>query len=306
MSDLILDEARFLEVLSESAQQFEAVLEDGLSNSVQPGEIARPGRLMDAMRHSALGGGKRLRPFLFAQSAALFSTDADPAAAACALELIHCYSLVHDDLPAMDDDKMRRGKPTVHIAYDEATAILAGDSLLTLAFDLMARETTHPDAAIRIELVRLLAAASGVGGMAGGQMFDLMAETQTPDQAQVQRLQAMKTGALLRFACEGGAVFGGANPSQTLALKRYGEALGAAFQLADDLLDLTADEAVMGKATGKDAEAGKGTLVNLMGEKAAREELDRLVGEAMACLAPFADKAAVLRRTALFVASRDH
>lgn len=306
MPDQTADETHFFKVLAESADIFETVLDQALSANPIEGEIARPQRLMEAMRHSALGGGKRLRPFLFAQSAALFSQPADPAPAACALELIHCYSLVHDDLPAMDDDDVRRGKPTVHIAYDEATAILAGDSLLTLAFDLMARESTHPDAVIRVELVRLLAAASGVGGMAGGQMFDLMAETQTPDQTQIRKLQAMKTGALLQFACEGGALFGGATVEETLALKRYGEALGAAFQLADDLLDLTADEATMGKATGKDAEAGKGTLVSLLGEPAARQELDRLVQAAMDCLAPFGERAAILRRTALYVASRDH
>ncbi|MEM1365751.1 MAG: polyprenyl synthetase family protein [Pseudomonadota bacterium] len=306
MADKITDETHFLKTLADSANEFEVVLENVLSETPPPGETARPQRLVEAMRHSALGGGKRLRPFLFTQSAALFSPAHNPASAGCALELIHCYSLVHDDLPAMDDDDMRRGKPTVHIAFDEATAILAGDSLLTLAFDLIAREATHPDPQVRIELVQLLAAASGLGGMAGGQMFDLMAETQTPDAEQIKRLQAMKTGALLRFACEGGAVFGGATADETLALKRYGEALGEAFQLADDLLDLTADAATMGKATGKDAQAGKGTLVGLMGEDAARKELDRLVQEAMDCLSPFGDRAAMLRRTALFVASRDH
>ncbi|MEO0635476.1 MAG: polyprenyl synthetase family protein [Pseudomonadota bacterium] len=306
MSDIIATEAEFLTTLSDSADGFENTLAVALSADRHPDEIARPKRLMAAMRHSALGGGKRLRPFLFQQSASLFDLPSDPSQAACALELIHCYSLVHDDLPAMDDDDLRRGKPTVHIAYDEATAILAGDSLLTLAFDLMARETTHPDAVTRVRLVQLLATASGVGGMAGGQMFDLMAETRTPDEEEVRQLQAMKTGALLRFACEGGALFGGAEAADQAAMRRFGELLGAAFQLADDLLDLTADSATMGKATGKDAAAGKGTLVDLLGEAAARVELSRLVEQAMDCLGAFGPKAALLRRTALYVASRNH
>ena len=233
----------FKDHMRQTADLVETTLTSLLAHNALDGEIERPKRLVDAMAHSALGGGKRLRPFLFVQSASLFDVAPQKSVlAACALELVHCYSLVHDDLPAMDDDDLRRGKPTVHIAFDEATAILAGDSLLTLAFDAMARDEAHPNPVTRSALVLGLARASGLGGMAGGQMLDLMAETETPDEDGIKRLQAMKTGALLRFACEGGAVFAEASAEDQARLREFGRLTGAAFQLADDILDITRSE----------------------------------------------------------------
>ncbi|MEM1039938.1 MAG: polyprenyl synthetase family protein [Pseudomonadota bacterium] len=269
-------------------------------------ENKRPDRLISAMRHGSLNGGKRLRPFLVFESAALFGvTQEEALSAACALECVHCYSLIHDDLPAMDDDDLRRGQPTVHKAYDEATAILAGDALLTFAFDLMAQDHTHPDPAVRCELVLHLARASGMGGMIGGQMLDIEAETATPDEKAIRTLQSMKTGALIRFGCEAGAILGGASLSERKALTRYGDIIGLAFQLADDVLDQTSSANVMGKAVGKDAEQGKGTLVDLHGIDAVRAELASLVKEADVCLEPFGQKADGLKQAARFVANRE-
>jgi len=229
-----------------------------------------------------------------------------------ALECVHCYSLVHDDLPAMDDDDLRRGRPTAHKAFDEASAILAGDGLLTFAFDVLARPDTHPDAAVRAELILALARAAGLGGMVGGQMLDLAAEgrfadgkPQRLDEAAVKLLQAMKTGALLRFACIAGGILGKANRAERDALDRYGSAIGQAFQIADDLLDVEGDAATLGKATGKDAEAGKATLVAILGTERAKERLQALVEEAEASLAPFGAAAAVLKEAARFVADRN-
>lgn len=270
------------------------------------GEIARPDRLMAAMRHGVLNGGKRLRPFLVMESAALFSADGEAALrVAAALECVHCYSLIHDDLPAMDDDDLRRGQPTVHKAFDEATAILAGDALLTLAFDILADEATALPAERRCALVLALARAAGAGGMVGGQKLDLEAELVRPDEAGIIRLQAMKTGALIRFACEAGAILAGAQSDDWERLAEFGSAIGLAFQLADDLLDLTADARQMGKATGKDAAAGKGTLVALHGADRARKQLDGLVGQAHALLEPYGEKAALLKAAATFVATRN-
>ena len=269
-------------------------------------EISRPSRLLEAMRYSALGGGKRLRPFLLVESAALFGA-ADQAGvyrAAAALEMIHCYSLVHDDLPAMDDDDLRRGKPTTHKAFDEATAILAGDGLLTHAFDVMADPATHADPMIRADLTLGLARASGLGGMAGGQMLDLAAEGKTLSGDAIMTLQAMKTGALIRFGCEGGAVFAGAPTEERARLRTFGEIIGRAFQLADDLLDVTASAAEMGKKTGKDAEQGKATLVGLYGLDESRRRLDGLVDEARGILAPHGARGSVLIEAAEFIAAR--
>ncbi|MDX2263488.1 MAG: polyprenyl synthetase family protein [Hyphomicrobiales bacterium] len=266
-----------------------------------------PPRLAAAMAHGTLSGGKRLRPFLLIESARLFHTPAEAALnAAAALECVHCYSLIHDDLPAMDDDDVRRGRPTVHKAFDEATAILAGDSLLTLAFEIMLSEATHADAGVRAALGLALAKASGWAGMAGGQQLDLEAETaERPlDAAQIRRLQAMKTGALITFACEAGAVLGQAGERERAALRAFGDDLGRAFQLADDLLDVEGDAAVMGKAAAKDAGAGKATLVSLMGVAKAREHLAELVARAQAALEPFGERAAVLNEAAAFVAER--
>ena len=270
------------------------------------GEIARPERLMAAMRHGVLNGGKRLRPFLVMESATLFGADGEAAIrVAAALECVHCYSLIHDDLPAMDDDDLRRGQPTVHKAFDEATAILAGDALLTLAFDILADEATALPAERRAALVLALARAAGTGGMAGGQMLDLDAERNRPDEAGIIRLQAMKTGALIRFACEAGAIIAGAAPQDRDRLAEFGSAVGLAFQLADDLLDLTADASQMGKATGKDAAAGKATLVALHGAPWARKQLHGLVDQAHALLEPYGDQAALLKAAASFVAARN-
>jgi len=295
--------------LSALAAEVEAALAALLDETAKPGEIARPARLIAAMRHAALGGGKRLRPFLLVECAAIFGADRDGALmAGCALECVHCYSLAHDDLPAMDDDDLRRGRPTVHMAFDEATAILAGDALLTLAFDLMARPQVHRDPAVRVALVCEMARAAGVGGMAGGQMLDLAAEGRFEDKALAERdiitMQAMKTGALLRFACRAGALLGQADGKSLAGIDRYGAAIGEAFQIADDLLDVEGDAVSLGKAAGKDAAAGKATLVAALGVKAARARLDALVADAEAALAPFAAKADILHAAARFIAER--
>ena len=259
------------------------------------------------MRHGVLAGGKRLRPFLLIESAALFGCGGEAVLrVAAALECVHCYSLVHDDLPAMDDDDIRRGQPTVHKAFDEATAILAGDSLLTLAFDVIADPATELAAAVRSDLVLGLARAAGLGGMAGGQALDLEAERERPDEAGIIRLQAMKTGALIRFACEAGAIVAGASPADRERLAEFGSAIGLAFQLADDLLDLTADAEQMGKATRKDAAAGKATLAALHGADWAREQLHGLIDQAHALLDPYGEQAALLKAAATFIATRSN
>jgi farnesyl diphosphate synthase len=300
----------FTRRLSTVAAEAESALERLLGASTLPGEIARPERLMAAMRHSVLGGGKRLRPFLVVESAALFGvTGQGPLLAGCALECLHCYSLVHDDLPSMDNDDLRRGKPTVHKAYDEATAILVGDALLTLAFDILTRDEVHADASVRTELVRALARAAGIGGMVGGQLLDLAAEgrfdkKRALTEQEIITLQAMKTGALLRFACRAGGILGKADASSRAAIDRYGAIVGQAFQIADDLLDVESDTATLGKAAGKDAAAGKGTLVTALGIEGARAKLDALVAEAETVLKPFGSKADILRATARFIAQR--
>jgi farnesyl diphosphate synthase len=293
--------------LRERAAETETLLGLLLSDQCLAGEIARPSHLLAAMRHGALNGGKRLRPFLVEESAALF--DGEPEAArrvGAALEFLHCYSLIHDDLPAMDDDDLRRGQPTVHKAFDEATAILAGDGLLTYAFDVVAAPETDLPAQRKADLVLALARAAGIGGMAGGQALDLAAEKSPPDEAGITTLQAMKTGALLRFACEAGAILAGAGESDRERLSLFGQKIGLAFQLADDLLDITADAATLGKATGKDAGRGKGTLVALHGIAWAEERLATLTVEAVDLLAPYGEKAEILQEAARFIASREH
>ena len=263
-------------------------------------------RLIEAMRYAVLGGGKRLRPFLLIESARLFGLAEERAIdAGAALECVHCYSLVHDDLPSMDDDQVRRGRPTAHIAFGEATAILAGDALLTLAFDILSRPSTHEDASIRVELIALLARAAGTGGMAGGQALDLATEGQSVAAMEVARMQRMKTGALFAFACAAGAVLGRADAMAGEALAAYASAFGQAFQLADDLLDAQGDAAAMGKAAAKDAGRGKATLVALLGIDGARARLAALVEDAEVSLAPFGDRAERLKQAARFVASRE-
>ncbi|WEX77342.1 polyprenyl synthetase family protein [Sinorhizobium numidicum] len=291
--------------LKANALAVETLLAELLGPDPCTDEIARPAILFDAMRHGVLNGGKRLRPFLVSESTAVLGGSADAALRiGAALECVHCYSLVHDDLPAMDNDDVRRGKPTVHVAFDEATAILAGDSLLTLAFDIVAAPETPLSDRQKTELVLALARASGHGGMAGGQALDLAAERKTPDEAGIVTLQAMKTGALIRFACEAGAIIADAGIEDRRRMRSFGEKIGLAFQLADDLLDLTADAAVMGKATGKDAARGKGTLVALHGQSWAERELEKLVAQAEELLAPYGARSAVLAETARFVANR--
>ncbi len=292
----------FLEKLERMAGAVEQHLDRLLAS---PGVSPQSERLTDAMRYAALGGGKRLRPFLLIESARLFDVDeAQALPAACALECVHCYSLVHDDLPSMDDDAVRRGRPTLHIAFDEATAILAGDALLTLAFEVLSGESTHPDPAVRAELVLLLAKAAGWQGMAQGQALDLSAARQGFGPAEIATMQTLKTGALFRFACEAGAALGRAAPSDRAALIAYASSFGQAFQLADDLLDTEGDAASLGKAVAKDAGRGKATLVARLGLKPARERLGQLLDEAEAALAPFGERAIVLRETARFAANR--
>jgi farnesyl diphosphate synthase len=263
----------FQDHLNQTAKDTDGLLAELLAAAPVNQELARPQRLLEAMRYASLGAGKRVRPFLVVESAALFGVPRESAlAVGAALECVHCYSLVHDDLPAMDNDDMRRGRPTVHKAFDEATAILAGDGLLTFAFDILARPQTHANPAVRIALVTALARASGLGGMAGGQMLDLAAEgrfdsgrPQRLGESEIMTLQAMKTGALLLFACRSGGILGEARPEARAALERYGSAVGRAFQIADDLIDVEGDPALVGKQTGKDADAGKATIVGILG-----------------------------------------
>lgn len=295
----------FEERMSECAAFVERCLTDLLTRARGPG--TPPERLAEAMRYAVLGGGKRLRPFLLLESAALFGVKAENAVpAAAALECVHCYSLVHDDLPAMDDDALRRGRPTVHLAFDEATAILAGDALLTLAFEIIATPSTHASAAVRGELALGLARAAGWAGMAGGQSLDLEAEGNSLGIDEIRRMQALKTGALIEYACTAGATLGGAQGVDWAALETFGRAIGRAFQLADDLLDLTGDASKLGKATGKDGDAGKATLVALLGEDKARAELASLEEEALQALERFGDKAATLSEAARFISRREH
>lgn len=293
----------FPTALEHTAQAVEQRLGALLDANHQPPQGG--GALAEAMRYAALGGGKRLRPFLLIQSARLFDvSEADVLDAACALECVHCYSLAHDDLPAMDDDAVRRGRPTLHVAFDEATAILAGDSLLALAFEIMSAPQTHPDAAIRAELLHLLAKASGWQGMTLGQALDLSAERYPFSPEETVTMQALKTGALFRFACEAGAVLGYGNDRDRTALKSYANAFGQAFQLADDLLDAQGNADAVGKAVAKDADRGKATLVALLGIEGAKARLAGLVAEAEDALSPFGDRAVTLIDAARFVAER--
>ncbi len=258
------------------------------------------------MRYSALAPGKRLRPFLVLASAQLFSVAKRSALqAAAAVELVHAYSLVHDDLPAMDDSDLRRGRPTCHKAFDEATAVLAGDGLLTYAFEVLAQPDTHGDPAVRCELITALAQAAGAAGMVGGQMIDLLSENDPNlDIGAITRLQRLKTGALIAFACEAGAILGKARQEQRLALRGYAHDLGLAFQIADDLLDIEGSAAETGKPVGSDAAAGKATFVSILGVDRARAQAAHLVRQAVAHLDLFEKKADLLRQAADFVINR--
>ena len=273
--------ADFTKRLDQTAEDTEALLAKLLSDTLLPDEIARPKRLMDAMRYSSLGGGKRLRPFLVVESSAVFGVPRDAALlAGAALECIHCYSLIHDDLPAMDNSDLRRGRPTLHKKTDDATAILAGDGLLTLAFDIVTRDEIHKDPTVRLLLTRALARASGIGGMVGGQMLDLAGEGRFGDRepVDVARLQQMKTGALLRYGCIAGAILGQSTQQEYQALDDYGRALGEAFQIADDLLDVEGDAAALGKPAGADAALGKTTFVTQLGIDGAKQRVRDLAG----------------------------
>jgi len=298
--------------LARIAKDTEVLLHTLLSRAPEDRETARPVRLLEAMRYAALTGGKRIRPLFVVESARIFGVTPEQAMmTAAAVECVHAYSLVHDDLPAMDNDAIRRGRPTAHKAFDEATAILAGDALLTFAFDLLSRPQTHADPAVRIALVAELARAAGLGGMAGGQLLDLAAEGRFGKVAPgvitedaVIMLEAMKTGALIRAACGMGAILGKASQDARNALDFYGYALGQAFQIADDLLDLEGDPKTVGKKTRKDAAAGKATFIGILGADGARARLATLVSTAEAALGEFGDDAAMLRAAARFVADR--
>ncbi len=291
---------RLQQALASASAEIETALEAHLAIPEGP-----EARLLEAMRYATLGGGKRLRPFLLLESAQLFGVGRSSALrAACAIEMVHCYSLVHDDLPAMDDDDLRRGRPTVHRKFDEATAILAGDALLTRAFKLLAHSATHGDAQVRADLVLALAEASGASGMVGGQMLDLIAEKQPLDLGAITRLQRLKTGAIIAFAAEAGALLGKAPSQARHALHAYAHDLGLAFQIADDLLDVEGTEKQTGKKTNKDAARGKATFVSLLGPERARGQARLLADQACAHLDLFAEKADLLRDVARWVIER--
>ena len=291
------------DALADVSRLIDALFDEWLA---VPGEARA--RLFEAMRHAAIGGGKRLRPLLTVATADLFDVERERSSrVAAAIEAIHVYSLIHDDLPCMDDDDLRRGKPTVHRAYDEATAVLAGDALHALAFEVLADPATHFDPRVRIDLVALVAAASGPDGMAGGQMMDLAAETSADpfDLPTVTRLQQLKTGALITASVEAGAVLGRASDEARTRLTGYARDLGLAFQIADDLLDEEGDEAVAGKALHKDGRAGKATFLSHMGAHDARAQARRLADQAIGHLSSWGAEADVLRAVARFVTERD-
>lgn len=304
---------QFTDCLSAHAMAVEAHLKSLLAsdapNSAETRHDAVPVRLRQAASHAVLSGGKRLRPFLVIEAAGVFGVPmATALPVAAALECVHCYSLVHDDLPAMDNDMLRRGGPTVWAAFDEWTAILAGDALLTLAFEILSGDGEIA-APTRIALIGRLARASGWQGMVGGQCFDLEADKlrvpERPDEGHVRRLQSMKTGALIRYGAEAGAILGNASPDEFSAMSAYGRELGLAFQIADDILDAEGDAETMGKAAGKDAAAGKATLIGVLGIDAARAELARAHRAAIDSLDPFGSEADMLRAAADFIVQRD-
>jgi farnesyl diphosphate synthase len=278
--------------LEETADRITVAL-DTLIPRVQGPEA----RLMSAMRYAALGGGKRLRPFLVLETGRLFGVDERCLLrVAAALECIHTYSLIHDDLPCMDDDDLRRGRPTVHIAYDEATAVLAGDALLTIAFEILADPQTHADPNIRIALVGRLAEASGARGMVGGQMMDMIAEELGDDIAAVTRMQRLKTGMLITYAVEVGALMGRASEEAKHALSAYAHDLGLAFQITDDILDAEGNSEEVGKAVGKDVDKGKATFVSLLGLDGAKQRVTLLADQARAHLSMFGARAQYLNQ----------
>lgn len=294
-----------------SPQQFDAAIDEArlaveaMLDALLPRPEGPEARVAEAMRYAIMAGGKRFRPFLVCESASLFGVHKGAALrAAAAIECVHTYSLVHDDLPCMDDDDLRRGLPTVHRKFDEATAVLAGDALLTFAFEILADTDTHELAEVRIDLVRRLALASGARGMVGGQMIDLASEGKAVDIGAITRLQQLKTGALIAFSCEAGAVLGRAPRERRHALRAYAHDMGLAFQIADDILDVEGEAASLGKATGKDAEAGKATFVSILGVDRARDQARMLSEQAIQHLDLFDEKADLLRQAARFVINR--
>lgn len=288
--------------LAQNARDVDAILEQLLPARRDP-----ESRLMDAVRYATLSGGKRIRPFLVMSSAALFGVSKPFALrVAAAIEMVHCYSLIHDDLPAMDNDDLRRGLPTCHVKFDEATAILAGDALLARAFEVIADPATHPDPRVRSDLVGELAKAAGADGMVGGQMLDLIAEKVPLEMAEITRMQRMKTGALIAFSCEAGAVLGKSSDSARHALRAYAHDLGLAFQIVDDLLDVEGNDDEVGKRTHKDDGAGKATFVSVLGVERARAQSDMLAQQAVQHLDMFSETAAPLRALASFVVNRRH
>ncbi|MBV8189213.1 MAG: polyprenyl synthetase family protein [Alphaproteobacteria bacterium] len=292
---------RFDAALAHAAQSVERTL-DRLLPKGDTGEA----RVFEAMRYSTLNGGKRLRAFFVLAGATLFKVSSLSALrTASAVEIVHAYSLIHDDLPAMDDDDLRRGRPSCHKQFDEATAILAGDALQALAFEVLAHEDTHGDASVRAVLVAELAKAIGAHGMVGGQMLDLLAESQ-PDLSigAITRLQRLKTGALISFSCTSGAMLGKAAESLRMALAAYAHDLGLAFQMVDDLLDIEGTVAELGKTPGKDVASGKATFVSILGKERAQDQAELLAKQAAAHLEPFGEAADLLRQAAQFVVSR--
>jgi farnesyl diphosphate synthase len=299
--DIVRETTRIDEPLARIAADIDAIFERVLITPSDPSA-----RLFEAMRHAAIGGGKRLRPLLVCASADLFSVPRTMSLrAGLAVECIHVHSLIHDDLPCMDDDDLRRGKATVHVAFDEATAVLAGDSLLALAFEILCDPATHPNADVRSELARDLAHAAGAFGMAGGQMLDLLPMQQPVDMEKVARLQRLKTGAIIGWAVESGAILGGAGPDERVSLRGYAQKLGLAFQIADDLLDVSGDPSAVGKRLRKDDAQGKETFVTLLGEDRARRQAEILIEQAIEHLHAFGSSADLLTAIARFAINRD-
>ena len=296
-----MDPKTFKARLATAAARVEACLDTRL-----PEPSGHQAGVQEAMRYSALAGGKRLRPFLVIEAARVFGEVGDgPVVAGAALECVHAYSLIHDDLPCMDDDDLRRGKPTVHKVWDEAIAVLAGDGLLTFAFELMSKDDVHPDPAIRLNLVRELSLASGTLGMIGGQVVDMTVPEAARTAPIITDLQDMKTGALIRFAARAGARLGRASVTERTALDAYARALGLVFQITDDILDVEGDAALVGKAVGKDADRDKATFVSLLGLEGAKSHAQELAAQAHAALEPFGERAAALRACVDFVLERD-
>ncbi|HUO97710.1 MAG TPA: farnesyl diphosphate synthase [Rhizomicrobium sp.] len=300
-SDTVAPENGLREALADAARRVEQTLDD-----VLPKPHGLHGRVHEAMRYATFAGGKRLRPFLVLESAKLFGVTGTVALrTAAAIEVLHTYSLVHDDLPCMDDDDLRRGRPTAHKAFDEATAVLAGDGLLTIAFEILARPETHPSAEVRCLLAQRLAEAAGSNGMIGGQMIDMRAPDSAFGAGEVVLLQRLKTGQLFEFACEAGPILAQAGSEHQERLRSYARDMGLVFQITDDLLDVTSTAEKTGKAVGKDEEAGKATLVSILGVEGARSEAATVAGRAISALAPYGSKAAALKDLLPFMLTRD-